>query len=83
MCIYVIEKVVCDNPVPISLEAFSRLGKSPMALDAYLWANRRMSHLRGPGFVPWQLLYQQVDSYNVTKIYKQSFKKAIDRAREA
>ena len=32
-----IEKVVFDNPVPASLEALFRLGKSPIALDTYLW----------------------------------------------
>ncbi len=78
-----IEKVVCDNPVPVSLEALSRLGKSPMALDVYLWVNRRMSYLREPSLVPWQLLYQQFGSSNVMRSFKQSFKKAVDRVREA
>ena len=78
-----IEKVVCDNPVPVSLEALSKLGKSPMALDVYLWVNRRMSYLREPQLVPWQLLYQQFGSSNVMRSFKQSFKKAVDRVHEA
>ncbi len=31
----------------------------------------------------WQLLYQQFGSSNVTRSFKQSFKKAVDRVYEA
>lgn len=78
-----IEKVVCDNPVPVSLEALSKLGKSPMALDVYLWVNRRMSYLYAPQLVPWQLLYQQFGSDSRMAKFKENFKKSVDRVIDA
>jgi hypothetical protein len=78
-----IEKVVCDNPVPVSLEALSKLGKSPMALDVYLWVNRRMSYLRESQLVPWKLLYQQFGSDSRMAKFKENFKKAVDRVTNA
>jgi hypothetical protein len=78
-----IEKVVCDNPVPVSLEAISKLGKSPMALDTYLWVNRRMSYLREPQLIPWKMLYQQFGSDSRMAKFKENFKKAVDRVRGA
>jgi hypothetical protein len=78
-----IEKVVCDNPVPVSLDSLAMLGKSPMALDVYLWVNRRMAYLKEPQLVSWKMLYQQFGSDSRMAKFKENFKKAVARVRES
>ena len=45
-----------ESPVPLDLRAIKALKKSPLALDLYAWATRRVSYLRRPVLVPWRAL---------------------------
>jgi hypothetical protein len=45
-------------PVPLDLRAVKALKKSPLALDLYAWATRRVSYLSRPTLIPWGSLRQ-------------------------
>ncbi len=50
---------IADRPVPIDLRAIKTLKQSPMALDLYAWLTYRMSYLKRPTEIPWELLRMQ------------------------
>jgi hypothetical protein len=41
-------------PVPLDLRAVKALKKSPLALDLYAWATRRVSYLSRPTLISWE-----------------------------
>lgn len=41
-------------PVPLDLRAIRALKKSPLALDLYAWATRRVSYLLRPTLISWE-----------------------------
>jgi hypothetical protein len=43
-------------PVPLDLRAVRALKRSPLALDLYAWATRRVSYLSRPTLIPWESL---------------------------
>jgi hypothetical protein len=43
-------------PVPLDLRAVRVLKQSPLALDLYAWATRRVSYLERPTLIPWEAL---------------------------
>ena len=43
-------------PVPLDLRAVKALKKSPLALDLYAWATRRVSYLSRPTLICWESL---------------------------
>jgi len=43
-------------PVPLDLRAVKALKKSPLALDLYAWATRRVSYLPRPTLIAWESL---------------------------
>ena len=43
-------------PVPLDLRAIKALKKSPLALDLYAWATRRVSYLSRPTTILWESL---------------------------
>ncbi len=43
-------------PVPLDLRAVRALKKSPLALDLYAWATRRVSYLERPTLISWESL---------------------------
>jgi hypothetical protein len=43
-----------EAPVPLDLRAIRALKRSPLALDLYAWATRRVSYLRKPVRIPWE-----------------------------
>jgi hypothetical protein len=43
-------------PVPLDLRAVKALKKSPLALDLYAWATRRVSYLSRPTLIAWESL---------------------------
>jgi hypothetical protein len=43
-------------PVPLDLRAVRALKKSPLALDLYAWATRRVSYLPRPTLIAWESL---------------------------
>ena len=43
-------------PVPLDLRAVRAIKRSPLALDLYAWATRRMSYLSRPTLISWESL---------------------------
>jgi hypothetical protein len=43
-------------PVPLDLRAIKALKRSPLALDLYAWATRRVSYLSRPTLISWESL---------------------------
>jgi len=50
---------IIQNPVPVDMLALKALKRSPMAIDIYCWLTYRMSYLRRPTSIPWELLQAQ------------------------
>ncbi len=44
------------SPVPLDLRAVRVLKQSPLALDLYAWATRRVSYLERPTLISWEAL---------------------------
>ncbi len=44
------------SPVPLDLRAVRILKQSPLALDLYAWATRRVSYLERPTLISWEAL---------------------------
>ncbi len=69
---------VIGYPVPIDLRAVRALSRSPLALDIYSWLTYRMSYLKQPARIPWELLELQFGSdYQETRIFKYKFLKQL------
>jgi len=67
---------VTTRPVPIDLRAIRALKQSPMALDLYCWATYRVSYLKRPTEIPWELLRMQFGAdYADTKQGRYEFKR--------
>ena len=65
---------VIDRPIPIDMRAIKALKKSPMALDIYTWLTYRVSYLKSPVNIPWQVLAQQFGSdYARLRDFKAAF----------
>jgi len=47
---------ILEAPVPLDLRAVRALKKSPLTLDIYAWATRRVSYLSRPTLIPWPAL---------------------------
>ena len=47
---------IVEAPVPLDLRAVRALKKSPLTLDLYAWATRRVSYLSRPALIPWHAL---------------------------
>ena len=47
---------IVEATVPLDLRAVKALKKSPLTLDLYAWATRRVSYLSRPTLIPWQAL---------------------------
>jgi hypothetical protein len=47
---------IMEAPVPLDLRAVKALKKSPLTLDLYAWATRRVSYLSRPTLIPWHAL---------------------------
>ncbi len=69
---------VTTRPVPIDLRAVKALKQSPMALDLYCWATYRVSYLKRPTEIPWELLKMQFGAdYADTKQGRYEFKRKL------
>jgi hypothetical protein len=47
---------IVEAPVPLDLRAVKALKKSPLTLDLYAWATRRVSYLSRPTLISWRAL---------------------------
>ena len=50
---------IITHPVPIDLRALKAIKQSPMAIDIYCWLTYRMSYLKKPVEIPWEVLKSQ------------------------
>jgi hypothetical protein len=50
------------SPVPLDLRAVRALKQSPLALDLYAWATRRVSYLERPTLISWDALRRSFGS---------------------
>jgi len=67
-------------PVPLDLRAVRVLKQSPLALDLYAWATRRVSYLERPTLISWEALRRSFGSgYSETPQGRACFRaKALD-----
>lgn len=71
---------ITRHPIPVDLAALRTLKRSPMALDIYAWLTYRMSYLRKPATVPWELLGLQFGSeYTRPRAFREYFIRALGR----
>lgn len=70
-------------PVPLDLRAVRALKQSPLALDLYAWATRRVSYLERPTLISWEALRRSFGSgYSETPQGRACFRaKTIDALR--
>mgnify|MGYP003586892127 CR=1 FL=1 len=69
---------IIDHPVPIDLRALKTIKQSPMAIDIYCWLTHRMSYLKKPVKIPWDVLRLQFGAeYGETKQGRYDFKRAF------
>lgn len=67
---------VTAHPVPIDLRAITALKGSALALDIYSWLVYRLSYLKKPTKIPWELLQMQFGGeYAETKQGRYEFKR--------
>lgn len=75
-----------SDAVPLSLEACQYLqsaSKSPMVLDIYFWLCLRLYHHGKASRVSWNQLYEQFGTASDKHKFKQTFRRALEIAREA
>ena len=53
---------IIEHPVPVDMRALSGLKSFSLALDIYCWLTYRMSYLKRPVEIPWELLAMQFGS---------------------
>ncbi|WP_338204293.1 replication protein RepA [Candidatus Nephthysia bennettiae] len=69
---------ITHRPVPIDMRALKALRRSPMALDFYVFLTHRMSYLRKPVPLPWELLKGQFGAeYGRLVDFRAQVRKAI------
>jgi len=73
-------KEIINNPVPIDMRALKALKRSPLAIDIYCWLTYRLSYLKEPTTIPWEVLQIQFGSnYSTNPQGLRDFKKAFLR----
>jgi len=71
---------IIKRPIPVDLGALRSLRRSPLALDIYAWLTYRMSYLRKPSTIPWELLELQFGAeYRLTRQFRAAFTEALAR----
>ena len=69
---------VTKRPVPFDVRAMTALKNSSLAMDIYFWITYRMSYLKAPVEIPWQLLAMQFGSdYEDIRDFKKNFIKQL------
>ena len=68
--------LITDRPVPVDLRVLQVLKGSALALDIYSWLVYRLSYLKQPTTIPWEVLQVQFGTnYAQTKSGRYAFKK--------
>jgi hypothetical protein len=69
---------IINRPVPLDMRALAILKDSSLALDIYCWLTYRMSYLKEPTKIPWDLLAIQFGSdYAELRDFKKNFLKQL------
>lgn len=65
---------IIDHPIPLDMRALAALKGSSLALDIYCWLTYRMSYLKNPTVVPWEVLAMQFGAdYFEIRDFKKNF----------
>lgn len=73
-------KECIEHPLPVDVRAMRSLGKSPLALDIYVWLSHRMSYLSRRTTIPWVSLAGQFGAgYAMGEQGLRDFKRAFLR----
>ena len=73
-------KECIEHPLPVDVRAMRSLGKSPLALDIYVWMSHRMSYLSRRTTIPWVSLAGQFGAgYAMDEQGLRDFKRAFLR----
>ncbi|HBN8308974.1 TPA: hypothetical protein L3685_006042 [Pseudomonas aeruginosa] len=73
-------KECIEHPLPVDVRAMRSLGKSPLALDIYVWLSHRMSYLSRRTTIPWVSLAGQFGAgYAMDEQGLRDFKRAFLR----
>jgi len=73
-------KECIEHPLPVDVRAVRSLGKSPLALDIYVWVTHRMSYLSRRTTIPWVSLSGQFGAgYSTDEQGLRDFKRAFLR----
>ncbi len=65
---------IINNPIPIDLRVLKAIKQSAMKLDIYCWLTHRMSYLKKPSEIHWELLQAQFGAgYTRTRDFKEAF----------
>jgi hypothetical protein len=69
---------IIERPVPLDMKALAALKGSSLALDIYCWLTYRMSYLKHPIEIPWEVLAIQFGcNYAEIRDFKKSFLKQM------
>ena len=73
-------KEIINNPIPIDMRALKFLKRSPLSIDIYCWLTYRLSYLKTPTTIPWEVLQVQFGSnYATNNQGVRNFKRAFLR----
>jgi hypothetical protein len=73
-------KEIINNPVPIDMRVLKALKRSPLAIDIYCWLTYRLSYLKKPTTIPWEVLQVQFGAnYAMDNQGVRNFKRAFLR----
>jgi hypothetical protein len=71
---------ITERPVPVDTRALAELKQSPLALDLYAWLTYRVSYLKKPQTIPWQLLQNQFGSdYSNIRAFRFKVRQLLQR----
>ncbi len=77
-------RAITERPMPVKLRALNALKGSALALDIYSWLVYRLSYLKQPTTIPWELLRMQFGSnYADTRSGRYAFKKDFQEQLQA
>ncbi len=77
-------RTITGYPVPVDLRDLQALKGSALALDIYSWLVYRLSYLKKPTTIPWELLQRQFGSeYANTRSGRYAFKKDFQEQLQA
>lgn len=73
-------KEITERPVPVDTRALAELKQSPLALDLYAWLTYRVSYLKKPQTIRWELLHNQFGAdYQSIRAFRYKVRQLLKR----